>query len=714
MTQYSWNEIVSGHNNPHFLQTTQWAEVKSHSGWKAHYLLWHTVKNELKLIVSETGQFPYRNPAAAALLLERQVLPGISLLYSPKGPLLADWTNRFHREQIFSDLEHFTEIANAMQLKIDPDLELGRGVPGEEGSIDYALGQEILEELGQRGWQFSQEQIQFRNSVLVDVMKDEDQILARMKSKTRYNIRLSSRKGITIREGNEKDLTDLYHMYAKTSVRGDFTIRSENYYQNLWRTFLGKNSKSKVDPIAQPMIAEFEGHPVAGAVIFCFGDRAWYLHGMSLPEHSEKMAPHLIQWEAIRWAKTQGCKVYDMWGAPDVFVEFGLDVGGLSFQKRLWGRSCPDSRRMGLCCQTFPLSLIFKLGPQILKGYALVWKSQNQEDQHRRRRIILSVEGGGMFPKISFAHLPTPIEKLPHLSKLLGGPELFIKRDDQTGLAFGGNKTRKLEYLMAAAVGNQADLVLSTGAAQSNHCRQTAAAAARSGLDCILVLVGPEPEFPTANLFLDKLLGAKIIWTDKNNRNKALQQACETAKEAGKKPYLIPYGGSNALGAYAYFQAYREIQDQMKNEMPDWIVFASSSGGTQAGLVSGANQDSGIKIYGISVDETENQLKENVLSIVRDLESRLGKNQGIEEKDILVNAGYTADGYGILNENDREAIHLFAKNEGILLDPVYTGRAGAGLIDLIRKGFFKKGERVLFWHTGGTPGLFADRYLHDL
>ncbi len=319
-----------------------------------------------------------------------------------------------------------------------------------------------------------------------------------------------------------------------------------------------------------------------------------------------------------------------------------------------------------------------------------------------------------MFPKMSFAHLPTPIEKLPRLSLLLDGPELLIKRDDQTGLAFGGNKTRKLEYLMASAVEGGADLVLSTGAAQSNHCRQTAAAAARCGLDCTLVLVGPEPQQASANLFLDKLLGAKIIWTDKEGRDKTLQQAHDTAEESGKKPYLIPYGGSNAVGAYAYFQAFLEFEDQMKNELPDWIVFASSSGGTQAGMVVGAGLNNHSKILGISVDESEKQLKENVISIVRDLTKQMGRGLEIAEQDLLVNADYTGDGYGIMNEMDREAIHMFAASEGLLLDPVYTGRAGAGLIDLIRKGFFKKGERVLFWHTGGTPGLFADQYLPNL
>ncbi len=315
-----------------------------------------------------------------------------------------------------------------------------------------------------------------------------------------------------------------------------------------------------------------------------------------------------------------------------------------------------------------------------------------------------------MFPKLSFAHLPTPIEDMSRLSKLLDGPELLIKRDDQTGLAFGGNKTRKLEYLMAAAIEEDADLVLSTGAAQSNHCRQTAAAAARCGLDCTLVLVGPEPEQASANLFLDQLLGAKIIWTDKSNRDKDLQRAYDDAIESGSNPYLIPYGGSNEVGAYAYYQAYAELFKQLNCNIVDWIVLASSSGGTQAGLALGIGKDLTPKLLGISVDEPATNLQNNVYSIIEQYQVRTGMKTNLNREDILVNDDYIGDGYGIMNEKDREAIHLFAENEAILLDPVYTGRAGAGLIDLIRKGFFKKEERVLFWHTGGTPGLFADRY----
>lgn len=320
-----------------------------------------------------------------------------------------------------------------------------------------------------------------------------------------------------------------------------------------------------------------------------------------------------------------------------------------------------------------------------------------------------------MLPREEFAHLPTRIESLPRLTKLLGGPEILIKRDDQTGLAFGGNKTRKLEYLLADALAQGSKMLLTTGAAQSNHCRQTAAAAARCGLDCTLVLVGPQPERASSNLFLDHLLGARIVWTEKEVRDITLQKVFQKAHEEGKNPYLIPYGGSNALGAYAYLKAFEELAEQLKNEIPNWIVFASSSGATQAGLwVGSLLKGLSTNILGISVDESEFQLKENVHRIAVELNEYQNLALKLDADQIFVNDSYTGEGYGFMNDLDRSAIQLFARQEGILLDPVYTGRAGAGLIDLIRIGFFKKDQRVLFWHTGGTPALFADKYMINL
>ena len=319
-----------------------------------------------------------------------------------------------------------------------------------------------------------------------------------------------------------------------------------------------------------------------------------------------------------------------------------------------------------------------------------------------------------MLSKINIAHLPTPIDELSTLSAELGGPRLLIKRDDQTGLAFGGNKTRKLEYLLAKAKDEGARLLITAGAGQSNHCRQTAAAAARFGFDCTLILAGDEPEKTTANLFLDKLLGAKIVWTKHEERDQTLQAVFSQAEESDLQPFLIPYGGSNPTGASAYAFAIREMVEQLP-QSPDWIVFGSSSGGTQAGLVLGGRLF-GVesKILGVSIDEPAAILKPRVADLATKAASAIGTEMVFSPEEILVNADYTGAGYGIMGEPEREAIHLFAKKEGILLDPVYTGRAAAGLIDLIRQGFFNPDETVLFWHTGGTPGLFAEKYMGDL
>ena len=318
-----------------------------------------------------------------------------------------------------------------------------------------------------------------------------------------------------------------------------------------------------------------------------------------------------------------------------------------------------------------------------------------------------------MTERIVLAHLPTPIEPLPRLTKLLQGPQLFIKRDDLTGLGLGGNKTRKLEYLAANALAQGCRTLVTTGALQSNHCRQVAAAAARLGLGCILVLAGEDPGIRQGNLLLDELSGAKLVFVPKEERDQRLQQAFAHAEEDGLQPYLIPYGGSNPIGVQGYIQAMQELQDQ--NLQPDWIVLASSSGGTQAGLLLGAKQTSfPSRILGISVDKPADELTQTILALVNQTAAWLGIDKKIESEDILVNDAYCQAGYGILQPAEVEAIRLFARTEGILLDPVYTGRAAAGLIDLIRKGFFSPNETVLFWHTGGIPALFAEPYASAL
>jgi D-cysteine desulfhydrase family pyridoxal phosphate-dependent enzyme len=318
-----------------------------------------------------------------------------------------------------------------------------------------------------------------------------------------------------------------------------------------------------------------------------------------------------------------------------------------------------------------------------------------------------------MLPKLAIAHLPTPIESLTELSNQLGGPQIFIKRDDQTGLAFGGNKTRKLEYLLADAQQHGADTLITAGAVQSNHCRQTAAAAARKGFACILVLTGDKPNKPSGNNFLDLLLGAEIVWAGSENRELSLERTFNEVINAGRNPYLIPYGGSNEIGAMGYVYAMQELLDQVPN--PDWIIFPSSSGGTQAGLALGARlYNYRGKLLGISIDNPASELSQKVAKLAEDTARKLGVDQKFSPPDILVNDDYLGGGYGIMGEAEIEAINLFARSEGVLLDPVYTGRAAAGLIDLIRKGKITADQRVLFWHTGGTPAIFADRYMGDL
>jgi len=316
--------------------------------------------------------------------------------------------------------------------------------------------------------------------------------------------------------------------------------------------------------------------------------------------------------------------------------------------------------------------------------------------------------------RLHFAHLPTPIEELPRLTEVLGGPRLLVKRDDQTGLAFGGNKTRKLEFLVAEALEQGARTLISGGAMQSNHCRQTAAAAAHFGLECILVLTGEMPEKPSANLLLDELFGAKIVAVpDRKDRDRILQETFDNAVAERKQPYLVPYGGSSPTGALGYAFAMEEFMKQNANA--DWIVFGTSSGGTQAGLVLG-QRVFGFKgnILGISIDESKEWLQSHVSKLASDASEKIGERLVFDPADVLANADYCRAGYGVLTDAEREAVRLFAKYEGLLLDPVYTGRAAAGMIDLIRQGFFKKDETVLFWHTGGQPALFADKYANKM
>lgn len=309
-------------------------------------------------------------------------------------------------------------------------------------------------------------------------------------------------------------------------------------------------------------------------------------------------------------------------------------------------------------------------------------------------------------PRVNLALLPTPIHPLPRLSAELSGPQLWVKRDDQTGLAFGGNKVRKLEFLLAQAHANEARTLITRGAIQSNHCRQTAAAAANQGFDCILVLTGSQPQDFSGNTFLDKLLGAEFVWTEEDDPEIVIQETFNQAQSDGRSPYLIPYGGSNQFGAVAYAAAIAEFMDQGINV--DRIVVATSSGGTQAGMLVGAQLYgySG-QILGISVDKTAEEMKNRIAALAIETAALLNHTFELSPEKVNINDNYLGGGYGVVGDLERSTIKLVTQLEGLLLDPVYTGRAAGGMIDLICRGEIGSKESVLFWHTGGTPALFA-------
>jgi L-cysteate sulfo-lyase len=312
--------------------------------------------------------------------------------------------------------------------------------------------------------------------------------------------------------------------------------------------------------------------------------------------------------------------------------------------------------------------------------------------------------------RVSIAHLPTPLEPLPRLTAQLGGPELWIKRDDQTGLATGGNKARKLEFLVADALAQGADTLITAGAAQSNHARQTTAAARKFGLDCTLALRGTEPPLVQGNLLLDLLLGAEVVWAGNQPPDEAMARAAEELQAAGHHPYVIPYGGSNPIGASGYVAAMEELLAQCteRDLYFDHVVLASSSGGTQAGLMVGARAlEYGGRILGISIDLKADALQHRLADLATATAEHLGLRTAFAPEDSGVEDAYLGGGYGVVGDLEREALHTLARTEGILLDPVYTGRALGGLLDLIRRGTFGPGERVLFWHTGGATGLFG-------
>lgn len=327
------------------------------------------------------------------------------------------------------------------------------------------------------------------------------------------------------------------------------------------------------------------------------------------------------------------------------------------------------------------------------------------------------------FPRLSLGHFPTPLEPLENLSKLLGGPKIWIKRDDATGLATGGNKTRKLEFLLADALQKKADIIITQGATQSNHVRQTIAGAAKLGLKAKVLLEKRVTDFGedyqrSGNVQLDLLLGGEIVahLPGGTDMQQAMEEYAAELREQGHNPYVIPGGGSNAIGALGYAACAEELlyQSSQQRLRIDHVVHATGSTGTQAGLVAGFTAtNSHIPVLGISVRAPKTKQEENVWNLASRTRELLGVPGDLPRETVVANSDYVGDGYGLPTESMLEALHLLAQHEGILLDPVYSGKGMAGLIDLIRKGHFRKDDNIVFIHTGGSAGLFGYRQVFE-
>lgn len=311
LAPYEWNQAVAGLPGAHVLQTWQWGDFKAHYGWAPQYWTWcqgSVVK-------------------AAALVLTRSAPGGLKVQYIPRGPLL-DWGDEALRKRVLDDVQRLARQRGVIFIKMDPEVPVGWGIPGSPEDRADVLGSLLLADLVRRGWHESTEQIQFKNSAWLDLSGDEQCWLDRMKPKSRYNLRLAERKGVVVRTGSDAELPLLYTMYAETSVRDGFVIRPERYYLQLWRSFIAQG-------LAEPLLAEVEGEPVAGLLLFRFAGRAWYLYGMSRAVHREKMPNYLLQWHAMLRARDAGCRVYDLWGAPDVFDESDSMWGVFRFKEGL-------------------------------------------------------------------------------------------------------------------------------------------------------------------------------------------------------------------------------------------------------------------------------------------------------------------------------------------------------------------------------------------
>ncbi|MGE0310658.1 MAG: D-cysteine desulfhydrase [Lautropia sp.] len=319
------------------------------------------------------------------------------------------------------------------------------------------------------------------------------------------------------------------------------------------------------------------------------------------------------------------------------------------------------------------------------------------------------------FPRVRLGHLNTPLEPMIALSRALGGPNLYVKRDDCTGLATGGNKTRKLEFLMGEAREQGAEVVVTQGAVQTNHGRQTAAAATRLGLACEILLERrvrePEPGYEVqGNVLLDRMFGATLSFHAPADMNALALARTEELRRQGRNAYFIPGGGSNVVGALGYVDCALELLRQADDTglRIDYVVHATGSTGTQAGLLAGLEgANTGIPVLGISVRNPKARQEEAVYALAQATAEHIGVKGGIERSRVVAYSDYVGEGYGVPTAAMAEAVALTARCEGILLDPVYSGKGMAGLIDLVRKGFFRREDNVVFLHTGGATALFA-------
>lgn len=379
-----WNQLISRLPTHHLLQTFEWGQLKAKYGWEPNYLVWaeqsYKVYTADKL--DELEWLDHSNIVAAAMVLKRSIpIRGLaarmSILYAPKGPLM-DWSDENLRDKVLFSLESFAKQQGAIFLKLDPDVELGRGIPGGEGEVVNNGGQDVISVLNRRGWGFSSDQIQFRNTVMIDLLSSEEDMLACMKQKTRYNIRLAGRKGVTVRVGIMEDLPMLYEMYAETSFRDGFVIRDESYYRTVWESFMNQG-------MAEPLIAEVDGEPVAALMLFWFADHAYYIYGMSRTAHREKMPAYLLQWEAMRRAKAFGCTSYDLWGAPNIFDESDSMWGVFRFKQGLGGEVI---RTLGAWDYT-PNRLLYKLYSEVIPRVLDIMRKRGKE--RTKQQVMIDV-----------------------------------------------------------------------------------------------------------------------------------------------------------------------------------------------------------------------------------------------------------------------------------------------------------------------------------